>query len=47
MENHFLSLLFLCFLGAALEKFMQDYPEHSGKEVDALKTYEEANRYRF
>ena len=47
MENHFLSLLFLCFLGAALEKFMKNYPERSGKEVDALKTYEEADHYRF
>jgi len=32
---------------AALEKFMKDYTEHSKKEVEALKPYEEAKRYRF
>jgi N-sulfoglucosamine sulfohydrolase len=32
---------------AALEKFMKDYTERSGKEVEALKPYEEAKRYRF
>ena len=31
----------------ALEKFMRDYTERSGKEVEALKPYEETNRYRF
>ena len=31
----------------ALEKFMRDYTERSGKEVEALKPYEEINRYRF
>ena len=32
---------------AALEQFMKDYTERSGKEVEALKPYEEAKRYRF
>ena len=32
---------------AALEQFMKDYTERSGKEVEALKPYEEARRYRF
>ena len=32
---------------AALQKFMEDYTERSGKEVEALKPYEEAKHYRF
>jgi len=31
----------------ALERFMKDYTERSGKEVEAMKPYEEAKRYRF
>ena len=34
-------------LPEALEQFMKDYTERSGKEVEALKPYEEAKRYRF
>ncbi|MEE2947034.1 MAG: sulfatase [Verrucomicrobiota bacterium] len=32
---------------ATLEQFMKDYTERWGKEVEALKPYEEAKRYRF
>ena len=32
---------------AALQKFMEDLTERSGKEVEALKPYEEAKHYRF
>lgn len=31
----------------ALEQFMKDYIERSGKEVESMKPYEEAKRYRF
>ena len=31
----------------ALEQFMKDYTVRSGKEVEAMKPYEEAKRYRF
>ena len=31
----------------ALERFMKDYTERSGKEIEAMKPYEEAKRYRF
>ena len=31
----------------ALEQFMQDYTQRSGKEVEAMKPYEEAKLYGF
>jgi len=31
----------------ALEQFMKDYTQRSGKEVEAMKPYEEAKQYCF
>ena len=31
----------------ALERFMKDYTERSGREVEAMKPYEAAKRYGF